>query len=395
MSYVRFTARAMPITPNPSAGKYFIAFDTNNSNHLTVQDSTGSLADLQSGSSFTPEDAQDAVASAFLDTATINFTYNDVANTMQCDAIPGGIDHDALLNFVANEHVDHTSVSVNTVSNSGLAGGGNISANRNLSIDLTNLPAYGEPANLDNGLLALVYDSNDTTHKSIPRRFLAAINPDLYYVQADDFIGTTLGGLTSTITGTGASAQAGSYGLVTGESVFGIVQVDTGTTATGRSFLTSSNNTQLFKNSTTSMRLRVRYALEALSTGVETFFQKIGFGVGFAAGDPANGLYFQYNEAQNGGRYELISRVSSVTTQQVDTGITADLDYHVFDIRWYMDGSARGYIDGVLVGTITAGNPPNSVSIGFGFGIEKTLGAGQRNANADWYAIEIFRDAAR
>lgn len=395
MSYVRFTARAMPITPNPAAGKYFIAFDTNNLNHLTIQDSTGALVDLQSGASFSSEDAQDAIAAAFLDTATINFTYNDGANTMQCDVIPGGLDHDALLNFVANEHVDHTAVSINTAANSGLSGGGNISANRNLAVDITNLPAYGEPADLDNGLFAVVYDSNDTTHKSLPRRFLAAINPDLYYVQADDFIGNTSGGLTSTITGTGASSQAGSYGLTTGENVQGVVQSDTGTTATGRAYLSTTNNTMLYKNSTTSMRLRVRHAIEALSTGTETFFQKIGYGVGFAAGDPANGLYFQYNEAQNGGRYELIARVASSTTQAIDTGVTADLDYHVFDIRWYMDGSARGYIDGNLVGTITVGNTPVNTLLGFAFGIEKTVGTTQRNCDTDWYAFEIFRDAVR
>lgn len=43
------------------------------------------------------------------------------------------IDHDATFNFVANEHVDHTSVSVNA--GLGMSGGGNISATRTLTLN--------------------------------------------------------------------------------------------------------------------------------------------------------------------------------------------------------------------------------------------------------------------
>ncbi len=44
------------------------------------------------------------------------------------------IDHDALTNFVANEHVDHSSVSITT--GDGLTGGGDITSTRTLSVDL-------------------------------------------------------------------------------------------------------------------------------------------------------------------------------------------------------------------------------------------------------------------
>lgn len=42
------------------------------------------------------------------------------------------IDHDALLNFVANEHIDHTSVDI--TAGNGLTGGGDISASRTLTV---------------------------------------------------------------------------------------------------------------------------------------------------------------------------------------------------------------------------------------------------------------------
>lgn len=43
------------------------------------------------------------------------------------------IDHDALLNFVSNEHINHTSV--NLTAGNGLSGGGDISANRTFTVN--------------------------------------------------------------------------------------------------------------------------------------------------------------------------------------------------------------------------------------------------------------------
>lgn len=53
----------------------------------------------------------------------------------------GSIDHDALLNFVANEHINHASVSI--TAGDGLSGGGNITASRSLAVDSTVLRTTG------------------------------------------------------------------------------------------------------------------------------------------------------------------------------------------------------------------------------------------------------------
>jgi hypothetical protein len=45
------------------------------------------------------------------------------------------INHDALLNFVANEHIDHSAVSI--TAGDGLSGGGTIAATRSLAVDST------------------------------------------------------------------------------------------------------------------------------------------------------------------------------------------------------------------------------------------------------------------
>ena len=53
------------------------------------------------------------------------------------------IDHDALTNFVANEHIDHTGVSI--TAGFGLKGGGTIASTRDLAIDSAELLTYYEP----------------------------------------------------------------------------------------------------------------------------------------------------------------------------------------------------------------------------------------------------------
>jgi len=52
------------------------------------------------------EAAQDAVGGILTNTSSIDFTYNDVANIITADVLPAGVDHDSLLNFVAGEHTD-------------------------------------------------------------------------------------------------------------------------------------------------------------------------------------------------------------------------------------------------------------------------------------------------
>lgn len=90
-----------------------------------------------------------------------------------------GIDHDALLNFVANEHIDHTSVSINTAT--GLTGGGDISGTRTLDFDIGSLTALGSAAAAD---VFLVYDDDAGTHKKIT---------------AANLPGGTVSGLTDTV----------------------------------------------------------------------------------------------------------------------------------------------------------------------------------------------------
>jgi phage-related tail fiber protein len=54
---------------------------------------------------------------------------------MTLDVIVSAVDHDALLNFVANEHIDHSTVSISA--GTGLTGGGDITTSRTISMPNT------------------------------------------------------------------------------------------------------------------------------------------------------------------------------------------------------------------------------------------------------------------
>lgn len=84
------------------------------------------------------EAAQDAVGTILVDSSSIDFSYNDGTPSITAVVLPAGVDHDSLQNFVANEHIDHSAVNINTAANSGLSGGGDITASRSLVIDPNN-----------------------------------------------------------------------------------------------------------------------------------------------------------------------------------------------------------------------------------------------------------------
>lgn len=138
----------------------------NSSSVVSVNGFTGVVVldtdDISEGSNlyFTDERAQDAIGTILVDSSSIDLTYNDGTPSISATVLPAGVDHDALLNFVANEHIDHSTVDINTNANSGLSGGGNITTSRSLLIDPTNATSV-TAASSDLLLIADASDSNN------------------------------------------------------------------------------------------------------------------------------------------------------------------------------------------------------------------------------------------
>jgi hypothetical protein len=98
----------------------------------TYNDVANSLTIASTITQYTDEQAQDAVGAALTDTPSIDLNYNDVGNQITATVLPAGVNHDLLQNFVSNEHIDHSAVSINP--GTGLTGGGDITATRTLNL---------------------------------------------------------------------------------------------------------------------------------------------------------------------------------------------------------------------------------------------------------------------
>lgn len=89
-------------------------------------------SDLTEGSNLYYTDGRARAALSVTDTASVDMSYNSGTGAFSAAVLPAGVDHDALQNFVANEHIDHSSVQIATSSTSGLNGGGDITTTRNI-----------------------------------------------------------------------------------------------------------------------------------------------------------------------------------------------------------------------------------------------------------------------
>lgn len=75
----------------------------------------------------------------------------------------GSINHDNLLDFVANEHIDHSTVSINA--GTGLSGGGTIAATRTIDVDVNGLTIDASPDGAAD--YVMTYDASAATHKKV------------------------------------------------------------------------------------------------------------------------------------------------------------------------------------------------------------------------------------
>lgn len=127
MSRIVLVEQATP-PPVPTTGKVRVYVNTGGT--LASIDDAGVVTTYAAG--ITQEQVEDIVGNLLQDSSSIDVTYNDAGNVVTFAVIAGGVDHDALLNFIANEHINHASVSISA--GAGLTGGGDITASRTISM---------------------------------------------------------------------------------------------------------------------------------------------------------------------------------------------------------------------------------------------------------------------
>lgn len=176
--------------------------------------------DLSEGANlfFTDERAQDAVGNAIADTSSVDMQYNDATGAISAVVLPAGVDHDSLQNFVANEHIDHSSVSI--TAGAGLSGGGDITTSRTLAVDITGTTAETSVASGDE---LLIYDVSATALRKMTRtNFLAGIP----IATTGDINSTSFSGANNQVSLANVTGFAFANGSVKGFKAFVNVQVD-------------------------------------------------------------------------------------------------------------------------------------------------------------------------
>ena len=91
------------VTPNPYGSATQVGtFTVDAQGRLTAASNTTIAITSSAVSDFT-EAAQDAVGGALTDTSSVDFTYNDVANTISAVVLPAGVDHNSLANLTTGD----------------------------------------------------------------------------------------------------------------------------------------------------------------------------------------------------------------------------------------------------------------------------------------------------
>lgn len=215
------------------------------------------------------------------------------------------------------------------------------------------------------------------------------VNPKSHVVLYDDFVhgfvnsAWSLGWTTGT-GGTGAQTTA----AVHDDVACGVVQLQTGTTATGWVAMGLGNT--IFIPSGSSLYCEAYVRIPTLRTATQEFKAYFGFGdsVGTNA-DMVDGAYFTHDSTST--NWVMNTANNNVrTATATSTAVVANQWYRLGIQIASGGGSAEFFIDGVSVGTI-ATNVPTTRNTGGIYKIVKTVGTTSRTMDCDyWYSLTEF-----
>lgn len=208
----------------------------------------------------------------------------------------------------------------------------------------------------------------------------------------DDFLATVSSSKLNwsvTSSGSGASAQAGTYGVNGTDCAVGVMQLDTGTTNAGRVTYARSQNALQLGYAKFSQTWRV--AVEDLSTALERFVFRCGFFDTNTNVEATDGVYFRYSDDANSGQWQCYARSGGINETIVNTNVAVDTSYNILRIDINEDATeALFYINDNLVATITSAIPSNQGDFtGIAIQLAKTVGVTQRAVSIDYFSQKV------
>lgn len=236
---------------------------------------------------------------------------------------------------------------------------------------------------LPNDFALYIYDTTDSRWELVGASRGVGLNEQ--FDGYDDFLATT-GAYGTTVSGTAASGQTGTYLVNSTERPVGVFQVDTGTTATGRAYIGASSNNSIVPAQGAALFL-TRLAVEALSDGTQRYQIFAGFHDAQGGTDVTDGIYWAYRDDVNAAWLRGSAAASART--QTASGATVDTNYIWLGIfinpgwtradYFYSTDSSAWTIDG----SNSTNMPSSTQLVSLAAGINKTVGTTQRNLSID------------
>jgi hypothetical protein len=251
---------------------------------------------------------------------------------------------------------------------------------------------------LPNGSATLLYDGVDSRWQ--PLGTSGGIGFGAFFDNYDDFNGavssftttaTEVGRFAGIASGTGASGQASTYLRNTTEKPFGIYQIDTGTTSTGRSHIGSTDNASVIPANGQAMFL-CRIAVEALSDGTNEYQIFAGFHDAVGGTNVTDGVYWEYRRTSSTA-WQGATANNSTITRTGAAGPTVNTNYIWLGIYINSTWSRATYfysedsLTWTISGELTTNLPTAARNTSFGVTINKTAGTTQRNCSIDLMAV--------
>lgn len=185
-------------------------------------------------------------------------------------------------------------------------------------------------------------------------------------------------------TGTGANISSSVSGGIPGHP--GVIQFQTGTTATGASSVGSMAQLRLGNGDAYGFESVLR--VPTLSDGTETFTIRSGF-IDTDMAESTDGCFFRYTDATNGGRWQGVCRSNNAETA-CDTGITVGANaWYRLNVKVNAAGNSADFqTDGTSRCQVTTNIPTaNFRHTGYGTHIVKSAGTTSRTFDLDYMEI--------
>lgn len=209
---------------SPAAGDFLLVADASDSNNLKKITRSNLLSSLGGFSNFTISDGSttqqidDGETVTFADGTGAEFVVS-ATNTVTVNSVDSEIVHDNLSGFVANEHIDHSSVSISA--GDGLSGGGTIASTRTLSVDINGATDLTAPAVGDELLISDASDTNAIKKADVASIVNLADHDQLTNFVANEHIDHSSVSITAGngLTGGGTIASTRTINVVGGDGI--------------------------------------------------------------------------------------------------------------------------------------------------------------------------------